>query len=59
MLVKTRHRGKMTMNDQQTNQGRTAEYLDQFEKSPYSFPVNDRQVVDGVSTRKGSWKPAK
>jgi hypothetical protein len=47
------------MNDQQKNQGRTAEYLDQFEKSPYSFPVNDRQVVDGVSTRKGSWKPAK
>jgi hypothetical protein len=47
------------MNDQQTSQGRTADFLEKFEKSPYSFPVNDRQIVQGVSTRQGSWKPAK
>jgi hypothetical protein len=49
----------MSMSDKQINQGRTAEFLESFEKSPYSFPINDRQIVSGVSTRKGSWKPAK
>lgn len=41
------------------NQGKTAAYLDQFEKSPYLYPANDRQTVVGTSTKKGSWKSLK
>ena len=44
----------MTTSD--GNQGKTAEFLDQFEKSPYSYPANDRQIVQGASAKKGSWK---
>lgn len=37
-----------------------AEYLKKFDKSPYTYPPNDRQKVEGVSTLKGSWRtPAK
>ena len=43
-------------SDKPTNLG-MAEYLAQFDKSPYSYPANDRQVVQGESTLKGSWRP--
>ena len=35
-----------------------AHYLDQFSDSPYRLPTGSgRQIVDGVSTLKGSWIP--
>lgn len=35
-----------------------ADYLDQFSRSPYHFPANQREKVDGVSTLPGSWQPS-
>lgn len=29
--------------------------LDRYERSPYSYPANEYQSVDGQSTLKGSW----
>lgn len=31
------------------------EYLAGFDKSPYSYPANDRRTVVGESKLKGSW----
>lgn len=32
-----------------------ADYLEQFDRSPYSYPACDYRPVEGVSTQKGSW----
>ena len=36
-----------------------AEFLDKQEESPYSYPVNDRNIVEGKSSLQGSWLRAK
>ncbi|TCP80813.1 hypothetical protein C8J31_11453 [Rhizobium sp. PP-CC-2G-626] len=35
-----------------------SKFLEQYEKSPYSYPSNDRKSVEGISTLKGSWQAA-
>jgi hypothetical protein len=36
-----------------------AEFLEQFSKSPYSYPENNRESSVKVSTLKGSWQKPK
>lgn len=40
----------------QTQDG--ADYLAQFEQSPYGFNANKRVQVEGKSTLRWSWRPA-
>ncbi|MGO7532769.1 hypothetical protein [Rhizobium leguminosarum] len=46
------------MEQTQKIQAGIASYLDQFDRSPYSYPANDRKSVVGKSTLKGSWQPS-
>ncbi len=53
---KTKRRGHTPVRGKPKRRMTTADYLDQFEKSPYKEPnVQERQVVVGESTLQSSW----